>query len=174
MRFLLRSPGQAPVDIKHHGDIMIDFFKSSSVVFNEHVLLGPKNKGCITTHFIFGVNELLDERGRVESELRLSDKLPSLRSNPKSIYGMLKARTQENSLSLCHPLTPLLCSLVRLYINSGEGCVTVFSADLKKGYVRKNVFLCEACSLNTAEQNTDFPVKKGSVLRSWLFQKKSY
>ena len=32
--------------------------------------------------------------------------------------------------------------------------MNVFSADLQKGYVMKNVFLCEACSLNIAEQNT--------------------
>lgn len=122
MRLLLQTPGQAPLDMKHHRDIMFYFSKSSSAVFNEHILSGPENKGYICRHFIFGINDLLDERGRVERELRRSEKLSSLWSNSKPIYGMLKARIQENSpMSLCHPLTPLLCSLVRLYINSGEG-----------------------------------------------------
>lgn len=48
----------------------------------------------------------------------------------------------------------------------------MFSADLRNGYVKKSVFLCEACSLNTAEQNTDFPVKKGKCTKELAFKKK--
>lgn len=44
MKPLLQSSGQAPVDIKHHRDIMLYFLKPSSGVFTENVWFWPGKK----------------------------------------------------------------------------------------------------------------------------------
>lgn len=78
------------------------------MVFNGNFWFRAENIQCISGRFIFGLTDLLDYRGRLQSELKLSDKLCSLWNNPKPIRGMLKAEIQENTLwsSHSHQSTP--------------------------------------------------------------------
>lgn len=135
MKPLLQSSGQAPVDIKHHRDIMLYFLKPSSGVFTENVWFRPGKKNDAypdMSSLGWMICWIKEEDWRATWGCQIN--LLVCGTAPRQWMECWRLNLRKIPHPFCHPLTPstLLYSSVKLYTNRWGLCSVCFLQNLKR------------------------------------------